>query len=175
MLSYHSSLTFKEGDTVYMPLSWTNPIKQFPRMPYYAITVEVDGKKYQPIAYYGMQTPLWWMTWLVVAFAIYFSYLDLREGRYPGMEFLILIWFAANYLIYFPLAHIFHRWVYPFYFYMTVPVIALGLPRVLLGEKVSEIVLYLILAFQISWFIVWFPVKPQWLIDFLLTLGVTTA
>jgi len=175
MLSYHSSLTFKEGDVVYMPLSWTNPLKQFPRMPYYTITVEVDGKKYQPIAYYGMQTPLWWMTWLVAAFSAYFSYLDLRDGRYPSMEFFILVWFAANYLIYFPAAHILHRWVYPFYFYMTVPVIALGLPRVLLGEKISEIVLYLILAFQIAWFIVWFPVKPQWLIDLLLILGITTV
>ena len=168
MLSYHSALTFQEGDVVYMPLSWTNPLKQFPRIPYYVTSGNT-------IAYYGMQTPLWWMTWLVVAFSAYFSYLDLRDGRYPSMEFFILVWFAANYLIYFPVAHILHRWVYPFYFYMTVPVIALGLPRVLLGEKVSEIVLYLILAFQIAWFIIWFPVKPQWLIDFLLTLGIITV
>ncbi len=168
MLNYHSALIFHEGDVVYMPLSWTNPLKQFPRIPYYVIPGNT-------IAYYGMQTPLWWMTWLVVAFSAYFSYIDLRNGRYPSMEFFILVWFAANYLIYFPIAHILHRWVYPFYFYMTVPVIALGLPRVLLGEKISEIVLYLILAFQIAWFIVWFPVKPQWLIDLLLTLGITTV
>ena len=171
ILNYHSSLTFKEGDIVYMPLTWTNPFDQFPRMPYYAVSIEVDGKKYHTIAYFGLQTPLWWMTWLVIGYQLYTAYLDLRDKRFPSFELFTLTWIAANYLIYFPLAHIVRRWVYPFYFYMTVPVIALAFPRILEGERISELMLYIMLGAQVLWFIIWFPVKPQWLIDFLLTLN----
>ena len=168
MLDYHSSLTFSEEDLVYMPLTWTNPLYQFPRIPYFVISVEVDGEKYHPVAYYGMQTPLWWMTWLVVAFALYSSYLRLKEGGFPRLELFILCWFSFNYLVYFPFAHLLHRWVYPFYFYMTVPVIALGLPKILEGDRISEAVLYALLIAQVAWFFLYFPVKPQWFIDFLL-------
>lgn len=171
ILNYHSSLTFSGGNVVNMPLSWTNPIKQFPRTPYYIVSVRVDGKEYHPIAYYGMQTPLWWMTWIVAAFAVYLTYTTLRIGKFPRMELFILCWFAMNYLIYFPLAYLFHRWVYPFYFYVTVPVIAMGLPRILLGDRISEYILYGLIIVQITWFFLYFPVKPEWFTDFLLAIG----
>jgi len=171
ILNYHSSLTFSSEDAVDMPLSWTNPINQFPRTPYFIVSVKVDGKEYHPIAYYGMQTPLWWMTWIVVAFAAYFAYVELREGELPRMELFILSWFAMNYLIYFPLAYVLHRWVYPFYFYVTVPMIAIGLPKTLLGDRISEYILYGLLLVQIAWFFLYFPVKPEWFTDFLLAVG----
>jgi len=171
ILNYHSSLTFKEGDNVYMPLSWSNPIKPYPRMPYFVVTVTVDGKEYHPVAYYGMQTPLWWMTWLVVAMVSYMAYESLRRRRFPSIETFVLTWIALTYFIYFPLAHIVHRWVYPFYFYSTLPIIAASLPYILEGDRFSELMTYVLLVVQIAWFIVWFPVKPQWLIDFLLALG----
>ena len=173
ILTYHSSLTFSESDEVSMPLSWTNPISQFSKRAYYVVAVSVNSlKTYHPIAYYGMQTPLWWMSWVVFAFSAYISYLDLREGKFPKLEFFILCWFTMNYLIYFPLAHILHRWVYPFYFYMTVPVIAMGLPKFLEGDKVSELVLYGLTVVQVVWFLIFFPVKAEWYIDILLKLGV---
>lgn len=172
ILNYHSSLTFSEKDLVYLPLSWANPLFPFPRRAYYVITVSVDSKEtYHPIAYYGMQTPLWWMTWVVAAFSAYLAYLKLRDGHFPRFEFFTLSWFAFNYLSFFPMAYILHRWVYPFYFYMTVPVIAIGLPEMLLGDRFSEAILYALTAIQIIWFFIYFPVKPQWFIDFLLSLG----
>ena len=171
MLNYHSSLRYKEGDVVYLPLSWTNPIFPYPRTPYFVVTVTVDGREYHPVAYYGMQTPLWWMTWLVAALSAIMAYGELRRGRFPKVEMFILSWFIFTYIVYFPIAHILGRWVYPFYFYMTLPAIAIGLPRILEGESFSETILLLLLISQIIWFVVWFPVKPQWLIDFLLFIG----
>ena len=173
ILTYHSSLTFSESDEVSMPLSWTNPLFQFSRRSYYVVAVSVDSlKTYHPIAYYGMQTPLWWMSWVVFAFSAYFSYLKLRRGEFPKLEFFILCWLAMNYLIYFPLAHLLHRWVYPFYFYMAVPAIAVGLPKLLEGDLISEVVLYGLTAVQVAWFLVFFPVKAEWYADILLKLGV---
>ncbi|MDW8021273.1 MAG: phospholipid carrier-dependent glycosyltransferase [Nitrososphaerota archaeon] len=171
ILNYHSSLTFSSGDVVDMPLSWANPIIQFPRASYYVVGVTVDGKEYHPISYYGMQTPLWWMTWIVVAFYMYLAYMKLRNGEFPRMELFILSWFLMNYFIYFPLAYLFHRWVYSFYFYMTVPMVAVGLPRILIGDKTAEFILYGLTLAQIAWFFLYFPVKPMWFIDFLLAIG----
>ncbi|MEN2975178.1 MAG: phospholipid carrier-dependent glycosyltransferase [Candidatus Caldarchaeales archaeon] len=171
IINYHSILTFKEGDIVHMPISWANPIMPFPRESYFVVTVKVDGKEYHPVAYYGMQTPLWWMTWLVFAFSIYSSYILLKRRIFPDVEALILSWITSTYLIYFPLAYLFHRWVYPFYFYSTVPIIAIGLSRILGEDKLSGSILIFMLGVQVAWFIVWFPVKPQWLIDLLLSLG----
>ena len=172
ILTYHSSLTFSEGDVVDMPLSWTNPIFQFPRRSYYVVGVNVDhAKSYHPIAYYGMQTPLWWMTWAVFGFSAYFAHEKLKGESFPKLEIFMLSWFFSNYLIYFPLAYILHRWVYPFYFYTTVPVIAISFSSMLQGDRISEAVLYIILAAQICWFLGFFPVKPLWFIDFLLWIG----
>ncbi|MEM1976875.1 MAG: glycosyltransferase family 39 protein [Nitrososphaerota archaeon] len=172
MLYYHSILKFSEGDAVDMPLSWTNPISPFPRALYFVATAQVDSlKTYHPIAYYGVQTPLWWMTWVVFIFAIYLAYLRSRAGEFPGLELFTLFWLLMNYLIYFPLAHILHRWVYSFYFYNSVPAIAIAISKMLEGEKFSELVLYLLLISQLCYFFYFFPVKPQWYIDFLLWLG----
>ena len=172
ILNYHSGLRFSEGDAVDMPLSWTNPISQFPKAGYFVVAVQVDSlKTYHPIAYYGMQTPLWWMTWIIFIFATYLAYLRIRAGEFPGLELFTLFWLLTNYLIYFPLAHILHRWVYSFYFYNSVPAIAIAISKMLEGEKFSELVLCLLLISQLCYFFYFFPVKPQWFIDFLLWLG----
>jgi len=171
ILNYHSILTFKEGDTVHMPITWANPIMPFPREAYFVVTVTVDGKEYHPVAYYGMQTPLWWMTWVILVFSIYSSILILRSRVFPDNEMLILSWLSLTYLVFFPIAYILHRWVYPFYFYSTVPILAIGLPYILGEDKFSKSILFFMTAIQVAWFIVWFPVKPQWLIDLLLTVG----
>ncbi len=172
ILNYHSMLTFSENDIVDMPLSWTNPVFQFPRASYFVVSVQVDSlKAYHPIAYYGMQTPLWWMTWIVFVFAIYLACAKIRAGEFPDLELFTLCWLFTNYLIYFPLAHILHRWVYSFYFYNSVPIIAVAISKLLEGEKGSEIILYFLLAGQLCFFLYFFPVKPQWFIDFLLWLN----
>lgn len=174
MLNYHTILTFKEGDIVHMPFTWANPIMPFPREFYFVVTVAVDGKEYHPVAYYGMQSPLWWMTWLIFAFSVYSSITSLKKSTFPDNEMLILSWISLTYLIFFPLAYILHRWVYPFYFYSTVPILAIGLPYILSEDRFSKTILFFMTGMQVGWFIVWFPVKPQWLIDFLLAVSLPT-
>ncbi|MEM0275500.1 MAG: hypothetical protein QXE67_04570, partial [Nitrososphaerota archaeon] len=94
------------------------------------------------------------------------------ENRvFPEIEIFTLSWISFTYFIYFPLAYLMHRWVYPFYFYQTVPIIAVGITYILSEDKFSKLILYVLTALQIAWFIVWFPVKPQWLIDLLLLLN----
>ena len=172
MLRYHGSLlTYKSGEEISFPLSWTNPVYQFPRRVYAMVYVTVNGKQYPIIAYYGMQTPLWWMTWVVVGFSAYSLASELRRGGLSASDLLILSWFAFSYLIYFPIAHLLRRYVYPFYFYMTVPAIAIGLSRTLRGEPFTDLILYLLLGIQLAWFILFFPVKPLWLAMKLVDLG----
>jgi len=173
MLRYHSGLTYSESDEVYLPLSWTNPLQQFPRTPYFLVTVLVDGREYHTIAYYGMQTPLWWMTWVVAAFSAYGLFTHLGGARSRITHLFILSWFSLTYLIYFPAGYILRRWVYPFYFYMTVPAIAIGLSNMLRGDLVSEIVLYAVLGMQLAWFIIFFPVKPIWFLQILEQIGIS--
>lgn len=171
--NYHTMLTFdpQEMHKVDMPITWILPMMQFPKSPLYVVEVIIDSKRYHPIAYYSMQTPLWWMSWLVIGFSVYLMYLRLRDHEFPKMEIFIILWFTANYLIYFPLAYVFHRWVYPFYFCMTVPVIAIGLPMMFIGTGRFEYMLYAITLIQVAWFLVFFPVKPEWYLELLISLG----
>ncbi|MCX8187838.1 MAG: glycosyltransferase family 39 protein [Nitrososphaeria archaeon] len=158
MLSYHGEMLGPNPEEGAPPLSWTNPISQFPRQPLYVIPDNT-------IMYYCLQTPLWWMTWVTIAFSLYLLIAALRRGEVPRAELLILSWFSFTYLIYFPIALL--RPVYPFYFYMAVPAIAIGFSHMMRGDRLSEAIRYGLLAFQILWFIIFFPVKPQWLASML--------
>jgi len=173
MLNYHAGLTYSESDEVYLPLSWTNPIFQFPKRLYSVISVFINGKEYHVIAYYGLQTPLWWMTWIVVAFSAYILLSNLKDRNMALTYLFVISWFSLTYLVYFPAAYILHRWVYPFYFYMTVPAIAIGLSKMLRGDALSELVLYAVLGMQLAWFIVFFPVKPLWFLQMLEKIGIS--
>jgi len=87
ILNYHSSLSYKctenvmllycihkdspyskEGVVIDLPLRWTIPINTFAPAPYYVTEVSVDGYSYKPIAYYGIYSPIWWLTWAVLIF-----------------------------------------------------------------------------------------------------------
>jgi len=162
MLRYHGEMLHPNPNEGAPPLSWTNPLFPFPKRAYY-----VTGDK--TIAYYGLQTPLWWMTWVVVGYSLYILIMELRSGRIPLTELFILSWFSFTYLVYFYIVLL--RPVYPFYFYMTVPAIAIGFPKMLRGERITELILHSILAVQILWFIIYFPVKPLWLATKLQELG----
>jgi len=155
MLRYHGEMLGPNPAEGAPPLSWTNPILQFPKRAYY-----VTGDK--TIAYYGLQTPLWWMTWAVAGYSLYILIAGLKGGEAPLTELLIISWFSFTYLVYFLI--VLFRPVYPFYFYMTVPAVAIGLSKMLRGDRIAESILYLVLAAQIFWFIIYFPVKPLWLV-----------
>ena len=197
ILSYHSSLTFnclggmtpfycihvnQDGSTVKvdLPLSWTLPGVTFQPMGFYVVTVSVDGASYRPVAYYGMAAPLWWTSWVVMAYflvrGVVSAWRQLTRGdeQYPDphrIDLLLACWFVLNYLIYFPLAYLAHRWVYPFYFYQVVPFLALGAVRLLLQGRFERTVLLLLLASTAFWFFAYYPVRSDAHIQLLRSLG----
>lgn len=170
MLRYHSTMLTPNSSEGSSPLSWTNPVLQFPRELYAGVYTMIDNKVYYIIAYYGMQTPLWWVTWAVIGFLAYFLAIGLKEGKFNVSDCFVLVWLACNYLSYFPISLL--RPVYSFYFYMNVPIVALGISRLLSGDKLAELMLYGLLAAQLIYFILFFPVKPLWLVMKLVELGI---
>ena len=197
ILSYHSSLTFnciggitpfacvhvnQDGSTVTvdLPLSWTLPGVTFQPMGFYVVTVSVDGTSYRPVAYYGMAAPLWWTNWVVMVYflvrgiAAAWRQLSGREGTASEerrLDLLLACWFGMNYLVYFPLAYMLHRWVYPFYFFQVLPFLAIGAVRLLVQGRFERKVLYLLLAVTSFWFFTYYPVRSDLHIQLLRSLG----
>jgi predicted membrane-bound dolichyl-phosphate-mannose-protein mannosyltransferase len=169
MLRYHSTMLTPNPSEGASPLSWTNPILQFPRVLYAGVYTTIDDKIYYIVAYYGEQTPLWWMTWGVIGFSAYFLAVGLKDGEFSIQDCSILAWLACNYISYFPISLL--RPVYSFYFYANVPIVALGISRLLRGDRATELMLYGLLAAQLAYFILFFPVKPLWLVMKLVELG----
>ncbi|MCS7095075.1 MAG: glycosyltransferase family 39 protein [Thaumarchaeota archaeon] len=200
ILSYHSSLTFncKGGGTPFscfhvnddgsvvvvdLPLSWTLPAVTYAPMGFYVVSVSVDGYTYKPVAYYGMASPLWWTTWVVLAFSALFgiraAWRAIVRGErmeYPGdhLYVLLIAWLAFNYLVFIPVAHLMHRWVYPFYFYQVVPLLSIGLVSLLSRGRFERSVLATTVVVTLFWFFVYYPVKSDLHVTILKSFGLPT-
>ena len=81
-----------------------------------------------------------------------------------------MAWTLVTYGSFMALAYIYHRWVYSFYFLQVSILMAVALPAIL-EKNGLRLILKIILALQILWFMMWFPVKPDWLLDIMLNLG----
>ena len=175
MYSYHSRLKYNDPADVVLPLDWINPLNPFPAAPYHITTVrEVsDGavREYHPIAYYGIYTPLWWSIWVVAPIGLVEAVLRIRKNREQGVGLFAFSWIAANFFPLVMLAYLMQRWVYPFYFYMSLPGLYIGLAYYLAHSRRSRIALASLALVQLFWFLLWFPVKPKPVIDLLLLLG----
>jgi 4-amino-4-deoxy-L-arabinose transferase-like glycosyltransferase len=199
ILNYHSSLSYKctenvmllycihkdspyskEGVVIDLPLRWTIPINTFAPAPYYVTEVSVDGYSYKPIAYYGIYSPIWWLTWAVLIFTAptaLRSLLQLFSRKYGSiseegiLDLFVFIWICLNYFVYFPIAYVLHRWVYTFYFTQTVPAIALSLPRSLWEDRAGKSILVMVVSIQLWWLFMWFPVKSELHVSILKSLG----
>jgi len=175
MYSYHDRLRYNDTDNVILPLQWINPLNPFPPIPYHITTVRevLSGtvREYHPIAYYGLYTPLWWSIWLIVPICLLEVGQSIRKKQKQGVGLFALSWIAANFLPLVLLAYLKQRWVYPFYFYMSLPGLYIALSHYPAYSKHSRIILALLIAVNLLWFIVWFPVKPKPVIDLLLLLG----
>jgi len=167
ILRYHSGLVFQDPRPVEMPLSWIIPPIARQPSAYYVVTVQPPG--WHPVAFWGVSTPLWWSIWLLIPLA----YIFIRDNRpipNPSLEAVFMAWTVVTYGSFMALAYIYHRWVYSFYFLQVSTLMAVVLPAIL--EKSGlRLILKIILALQVLWFIMWFPVKPEWLLDFMLNLG----
>lgn len=175
MLTYHSSLKYQDPKEVILPLQWINPLDPFVPMPFYVITTtETAGgilKVYHPVAYYGIYSPLWWSIWVVVSLNLFHILREVRGKSFERTRLFTLTWILASFLPYVFLAYLMSRWVYPFYFYPTLPGLYIGLSSHLNKRKYSKLVIASTVILQAFWFILWFPVKPKLLIDIFASLG----
>ena len=171
MLDYHSGLRYVDPRAVELPLSWIIPPISRGPSPYFVVTVEPF--RIHPVALWGVSSPLWWSMWLLVPLT-YFRvrrYVAHREAvENPDPHAALLSWSAANMLVFAFLAYILKRLVYSFYFLQVSLILAIFLPAVLKSEK-HDTLLSVLLAAQLAWFVIFLPVKPTWLIDFLIGLG----
>ncbi len=167
ILRYHSGLVFQDASRVELPLSWILP--PITRQPpaYYVVTVTPPG--WHPVAFWGVSSPLWWSIWMLIPL----TYIFLKNNRpipNPSLEAVFLAYFTVTYGSFLILGYIYHRWIYLFYFLQVSFLIAVALPY-MLSKSGYDLILKVTLALQILWFIMWFPVKPEWLLDLMLSLG----
>ncbi|MEM4574305.1 MAG: glycosyltransferase family 39 protein [Candidatus Caldarchaeum sp.] len=166
MLSYHTKLSYNEPWKVELPLSWIiPPISRMPS-PYFVSTVTPPG--YHPVAFWGVSSPLWWSVWLMVPLA--YQLIKSTRIHNPSPEAVALGWFGVNFGAFAVLAYLFKRWTYSFYFLQISPILAATIPY-LFDRHLPKTAYKLFLAFQILWFIMFFPSKPDWLIHLLGSLG----
>jgi 4-amino-4-deoxy-L-arabinose transferase-like glycosyltransferase len=176
MYSYHTSHSYQSAGDVVLPLDWINPLNPFSPAEYHVTTVrEMSSggvlREYHPIAYYGSYSPLWWGMWLVVPLSLIEIVRKFSEDEEQGVGLFTFSWVAVNFLPYVLLAHVMKRWVYPFYFYASLPGLYIGLSHYTDGSRLRKTLLSLLIFAQLFWFFVWFPVKPMVVIDLLLLLG----
>jgi 4-amino-4-deoxy-L-arabinose transferase-like glycosyltransferase len=176
MYSYHTSHSYQSSEDVVLPLDWINPLNPFSPAEYHVTTVrEISSggvlREYHPIAYYGSYSPLWWGMWLVVPLSLIEIVRNFSEDEEQGTGLFTVSWVAVNFLPYVLLAHVMKRWVYPFYFYASLPGLYIGLSHYMNGSRLRKTLLSLLILTQLLWFFVWFPVKPKVVIDLLLMLG----
>ena len=172
ILNYHSILKYQDVEEVILPLRWINPLNPFPPIPYHVVAVRefLNGTlhEFHPIAYYGIYSPLWWSIWIVTPLSLKETIKNRRI-----QDLFILIWIMTNFLPYVVFAYLLQRWVYPFYFYASLPGLYMGLSYYLTAPKRRRLRIFaiLLILLQVVWFIIWFPVKPKQLIDILSSLG----
>jgi 4-amino-4-deoxy-L-arabinose transferase-like glycosyltransferase len=174
MLAYHTQLRYKcveyflpfrcierSGTVVDLPFSWISPIQQFQPMPFNVVTASDSQRTWHPIAYWGIYSPYWWTTLVVIPTAIHRIIMSRRNNEDFRIEAFTLSWLALNYGVYYPLAYLFTRWVYPFYFVMSLPGLVIGLASMLEEGKFPRIVLLALTAAQLIWAFIYFPVKSD--------------
>ncbi|GBC69502.1 putative dolichyl-phosphate-mannose--protein mannosyltransferase [archaeon HR01] len=187
MLAYHTQLRYtcvsyilpfrcveRSGTIIDLPFSWISPIQQFQPMPFNVVTASAGEKTWHPIAYWGIYSPYWWTTLVVIPTAIHRIIINRRNHVDIRVESFTLSWLALNYGIYYPIAYLFNRWVYPFYFVMSLPGLVIGLSYMLDDGKFSRAVLLAITVAQLLWAFIYFPVRSDPHIEILRALNLPT-
>ena len=175
MYNYHRDLTYGNSNSVILPLEWINPFNPFPPIAFHIVTVtEVVNRltrTYHPIAYYGIYTPLWWSIWVIMPVSLAETVYRVRKNGKHEVSVFSFPWIVTNYFTYVVLGYLMQRWVYPFYFYMTLPGLYIAMSDYLTRSRCLRIILAVLICVQLFWFFVWFPVKPKIVTDLLLSLG----
>jgi len=182
MLSYHTQLRFNCSEfnlpfscvvkeftsstevrtVVDLPLSWAIPMFSFQPAGYYVVAVSDGANEWHPVAYWGIYSPLWWTTWVAVGSSLYTFIKRASIGADIRVEAFVLSWVIFNYGAFFILGYALTRWVYAFYFYAAIPGLTVGIAHLLREEGFPKLILYILIAAQIMWFFIFFPVKSEW-------------
>ncbi len=121
--SYHSELeapVFSKETA--QPWTWFFPPER-EVLPYYVVTVTVDGRTFDTIRFLGKPNfVLWYMAIPALLYVATFYFKD-RKANF------ILTGFAVNYLFYFPL--VFMRILYLFYILPLIPFVAMAMAMIL--------------------------------------------
>jgi hypothetical protein len=136
-------------------LDWINPLNPFSPAEYHVTTVrEMSSggvlREYHPVAYYGSYSPLWWSVWLVVPMGLIEIVRNFSEVEEQGIGLFTFSWVAASFLPYVLLAHVLKRWVYPFYFYASLPGLYIGLSHYADGSRLRKTLLSLLMLTQLE-------------------------
>jgi len=176
MFVYHNSLRYEDPTDVILPLQWINPLSPFSPVAYHVTTVReiLNGgilREYHPTAYYGVYTPLWWGIWLIMPICLIETIRKAQKNEEQGIGLFVASWTAWNFFPYVVFGYFMQRWVYPFYFYMALPGLYMGLSYHSAYSRLSKVLLALPVSLQLFWFLIWFPVKPKIIIDLLFSIG----
>jgi len=179
MYNIHGSLRYQPEDVLsgklILPLQWINPLNPSP--PYFPGLGYVKEILSSGIVveYYSIYMPLWWSIWALVPISLIETVRKTRRSKEQGIDLFAFVWIAANFFPYVLFGYLMQRWVYPFYFYMSLPGLYTGLSYYLTRSRPLKIFegkfLALLIGVQLVWFFIWFPVKPKAVIDFLRMLG----
>lgn len=161
MLDYHSKLKYKDPSEVDLPFSWINPVQPFKPASYYVVSITKDSTTVHPISYLGIFSPIWFSIWVIVPLYIFCTVKDLVRSEFKIFEITILGWIFITYIPYFLMAYILNRYVFPFYFYSTIPALSIGVAKLIEENDWKMLIPIVFITSQVMWFFIYFPVKTD--------------
>jgi len=110
---------------------------------------------YTSIHFNGAMNPL--IVYLTLPTVIYQAYLYF--SRRQDISLFAVVWFAGTYLPFIPMALLWNRIMYLFYFLNTVPSVCIAITSMALDQKPPKIIMGLYLLAVIGMFVMMFPFK----------------
>jgi len=158
ILNYTRALTapFPTGIQSY-PWQWLlNQVQ----IPYLKVDVNkiVDGAvvgTYTSVHFEGAMNPL--IIYLTLPAILYTGYLFF--SRRDDVSLLGIAWFAGTYLPFIPMALLWNRIMYLFYFLNTIPSVCIAITSMALDQKPPKIIMGLYLLAVVGMFVMMFPFK----------------
>ena len=130
------------------------------QIPYLKVDVNkiVDGAvvgTYTSIHFNGAMNPL--VIYLTLPTVLYAAYLFF--SRRNDLSLLTVAWFAGTYLPFIPMALLWNRIMYLFYFLNTIPSVCVAITSMALDQKPPKIIMGLYLLAVVGMFVMMFPFK----------------
>jgi predicted membrane-bound dolichyl-phosphate-mannose-protein mannosyltransferase len=130
------------------------------QIPYLKVDVNqiVDGTvvgSYTSVHFNGAMNPL--IVYLTLPSILYTGYLFYLKR--DNLSLFTIAWFAGTYLPFIPMALLWNRIMYLFYFLNTIPSVCIAITSMALDQRPPKIVLGLYLVAVVAMFVIMFPFK----------------